>query len=296
MKEYDSGDEGAGPRTPVANDFDDMVAQLLHGGDGGDGAGAAAAGNDGDSSGSGAGAGAEEDARGGSVPVRGKSTAAIGAAPTTAHGDAAAGGPPGPTAAAPAVQSGAARAGGGSAGGGGGAGAAASGVCLLVEEARSAQDAFLAGGRRKMFSPLNVKRAFHPQGRLRTRTQRLRHSSQSAAHAPAGAGVVRLERLEELSKHIERYVTSGRGPGLPTCVCVHSKFIAIGMYRSVVVVFDHFQVRAWCMMCVCVPGRACVRGVVLCVYACEGVCVCGGGGDPRRGVNPRHAHRRCARR
>ena len=36
------------------------------------------------------------------------------------------------------------------------------------------------------------------------------------------------------------------GPGLPTSIAVHSKFITIGTSRSFVIVFDHFQARSGC--------------------------------------------------
>ena len=60
---------------------------------------------------------------------------------------------------------------------------------------------------------------------------------------PPAPGHVRMEPLERLSEKLRRNAASLQaGPGLPTSIAVHSKFITIGTSRSLVLVFDHFQV------------------------------------------------------
>lgn len=49
--------------------------------------------------------------------------------------------------------------------------------------------------------------------------------------------------MQGISKQLKLdAVHSESGPGLPTAIAIHSKFIAIGTSRSIVLVFDHFQV------------------------------------------------------
>ena len=51
-----------------------------------------------------------------------------------------------------------------------------------------------------------------------------------------------MEALAAISKQLEknnRY--KQHGPGMPRCVAVHSKFIAVGTSRGLVLVWDHFQ-------------------------------------------------------
>ncbi len=159
-------------------------------------------------------------------------------------------------------------------------GAASGAAISLLDAARAAEDALLDGGRRAMFAPLDLKRQFAPTGRLRTRTRERQagpplSSAAAAAGATAhGTGVVKIERFEIITRQLERYAGSGRGPGVPTCVAAHPKFIAVGMYRGVVVVFDHYQVRAVAAVtaAVSVLSRWRRRVLYLCMCLCVRIC------------------------
>ncbi len=74
-----------------------------------------------------------------------------------------------------------------------------------------------------------------------TRPRRPRQAP--VAGAASGSGVVLLERMEGISKQLAKnYQYMQHGPGLPTAVAVHGKFLAVGTSRSLVLLFDHFQV------------------------------------------------------
>lgn len=63
-----------------------------------------------------------------------------------------------------------------------------------------------------------------------------------SAHAEGGGGVV-LSNLEAISRQLQKNaaVLYQHSPGLPSAVAIHSKFIAIGTDRGLVLLFDHFQ-------------------------------------------------------
>ena len=132
-----------------------------------------------------------------------------------------------------------------------------------LELAAHRENRLLMQGNREMVSPLQVKR--HLRTKSRSYTQSLTHK-----HNPSGpsvtAGIVKVEPKPAISQQLEKNVQySSHGPGLPTAVSIHSKFIAIGTSRSLV------RRLRWCArVCVCVCVL-CV-GVYLCLCAC--VCLC----------------------
>lgn len=59
-----------------------------------------------------------------------------------------------------------------------------------------------------------------------------------------GVGVVRMENLEAASRQLARNAAYGKhGPGVCTATAAHSKFIAVGTTRGLILLFDHFQAR-----------------------------------------------------
>jgi len=69
-----------------------------------------------------------------------------------------------------------------------------------------------------------------------------------------GVGVVRMENLDAASRQLARNAAYGKhGPGVCTATAAHSKFIAVGTSRGLILLFDHFQV---CRCCCPIPtGR-----------------------------------------
>lgn len=58
-----------------------------------------------------------------------------------------------------------------------------------------------------------------------------------------GVGVVRMENLDAASRQLARNAAYGKhGPGVCTATAAHSKFIAVGTSRGLILLFDHFQV------------------------------------------------------
>lgn len=59
-------------------------------------------------------------------------------------------------------------------------------------------------------------------------------------------GVVRMENLDAASRQLARNAAYGKhGPGVCTAMGAHSKFIAVGTSRGLILLFDHFQVRMY---------------------------------------------------
>ena len=59
---------------------------------------------------------------------------------------------------------------------------------------------------------------------------------------PVKTHSISVNRLESISKLLVKNAQfKHNGPGLPTSIAVHSKFLAIGTSHSLVIVFDHFQ-------------------------------------------------------
>lgn len=80
-------------------------------------------------------------------------------------------------------------------------------------------------------------------------------------------GVVRMENLEAASRQLARNAAYGKhGPGVCTATAAHSKFIAVGTSRGLILLFDHFQVR---VSLVCSDACACLFVCsVFCLFAC----------------------------
>ena len=94
-----------------------------------------------------------------------------------------------------------------------------------------------------MISPLEVKRRLRQCKGKRPRTQSmLREQLKATTQSHSGTGIVKLDNLANISKQLSRNSTDKhRGPGLPTAICLHRKFIAVGTSRSLILIFDHFQ-------------------------------------------------------
>ena len=54
-------------------------------------------------------------------------------------------------------------------------------------------------------------------------------------------GTMKVETLETISTQLEHNMKDSKGPGGPTSVAIHSKFVAIGTSKGLILVFDHFQ-------------------------------------------------------
>ena len=65
-----------------------------------------------------------------------------------------------------------------------------------------------------------------------------------AGGVSGGVGVVRMENLDAASRQLARNAAYGKhGPGVCTATAAHSKFIAVGTSRGLILLFDHFQVE-----------------------------------------------------
>lgn len=125
-------------------------------------------------------------------------------------------------------------------------------------KAEAAELKLLRGGNREMVSPLQVKR------RMRAPPQSPGPGQQSLAGGMAcgsgggggGGGVVRMENLDAASRQLARNAAYGKhGPGVCTVTSAHSKFIAVGTSRGLILLFDHFQVRDAAQVLVCGRSR-----------------------------------------
>ena len=90
------------------------------------------------------------------------------------------------------------------------------------------------GTEQHVLSPLAVKRRY---------LQRKQTSGGGTGDAARGSvGVVATNKLDKISTQLAKNAQyKQHGPGLPTTISVHSKFIAIGTSHGVILVFDHFQ-------------------------------------------------------
>lgn len=58
----------------------------------------------------------------------------------------------------------------------------------------------------------------------------------------SSTGVVKVQPMEIISRQLKKNLEFKEyGPGSPTVVAIHSKFIAIGTSKGLVIIFDHFQ-------------------------------------------------------
>jgi hypothetical protein len=124
-----------------------------------------------------------------------------------------------------------------------------------LQKAEAREQRLIAVRHRELTSPLQVKRRLRSSA-VALRTHSRRHGAGTGAGAAgaggsgggggnqfgSGVGVVRVEAMETISRQLQKNAQfQQHGPGLPTAVSVHSKFIAVGTSRSLVLVFDHFQ-------------------------------------------------------
>ncbi|KAL4164285.1 hypothetical protein KRP22_004152 [Phytophthora ramorum] len=130
---------------------------------------------------------------------------------------------------------------------------------LEIAEAREKQLLSCVGV--ELISPLQVKRRLRAHARskaLKSRREGLvamkknQRKKQIAEGAGATAvavatekkstGVVKVEPMEAISRQLRKNIEFKEyGPGSPTVVAIHSKFIAIGTSKGLVIIFDHFQ-------------------------------------------------------
>ncbi|RLN59997.1 hypothetical protein BBJ28_00001358 [Nothophytophthora sp. Chile5] len=130
---------------------------------------------------------------------------------------------------------------------------------LEIAEAREKQLLSCVGV--ELISPLQVKRRLRAHARskalksrrpesavMNAKTKSQRKKKVNAANAAAAAaekkstGVVKVEPMEAISRQLRKNIEFKEyGPGSPTVVAIHSKFIAIGTSKGLVIIFDHFQ-------------------------------------------------------
>lgn len=139
---------------------------------------------------------------------------------------------------------------------------------LEIAEAREKQLLSCVGV--ELISPLQVKRRLRANARTKNVNSKKKDGSSkqkakkkiiavtsadgSAADKKQGksTGVVKVQAMDAISRQLRKNIEFKEfGPGSPTVVAIHSKFIAIGTSKGLVIIFDHFQnvrihyVRAW---------------------------------------------------
>ncbi|KAG1708619.1 hypothetical protein DVH05_022246 [Phytophthora capsici] len=128
---------------------------------------------------------------------------------------------------------------------------------LEIAEAREKQLLSCVGV--ELISPLQVKRRLRAHARSKAlksrreglvamkKNQRKKQIAEGAGAAAVAAekkstGVVKVEPMEAISRQLRKNIEFKEyGPGSPTVVAIHSKFIAIGTSKGLVIIFDHFQ-------------------------------------------------------
>ncbi|OQS02659.1 vacuolar protein sorting-associated protein 8 [Thraustotheca clavata] len=118
-----------------------------------------------------------------------------------------------------------------------------------LQVAQAIEDTLLAPPSEVLVSPLAVKRRMrmHQQSlKLRKETNTLDKMKIALQlkqkQSTGGSGVVKVEPMQTISKQLAKNAEfRENGPGSPTVVAIHPKFIAIGTSKSLVLVFDHFQ-------------------------------------------------------
>ncbi|RQM29302.1 hypothetical protein B5M09_011757 [Aphanomyces astaci] len=108
-----------------------------------------------------------------------------------------------------------------------------------LDVAKALEELLLEPPREMLVSPLAVKRRMRSNQHYSSAQQR---KKDKAHHQGASAGVVKVEPMQIISKQLVKNAEfRDNGPGSPTVVAIHPKFIAIGTSKSLVLVFDHFQ-------------------------------------------------------
>jgi hypothetical protein len=130
---------------------------------------------------------------------------------------------------------------------------------LEIAEAREKQLLSCVGV--ELISPLQVKRRLRATARSKHLTTKRKPESLakqkskkkltlSGVGAAANgdktndksSGVVKVEAMNDISRQLKKNIEfKEHGPGSPTVVAIHSKFIAIGTSKGLVLIFDHFQ-------------------------------------------------------
>lgn len=133
---------------------------------------------------------------------------------------------------------------------------------LEIAEARERQLLSCVGV--ELVSPLQVKRRLRANARTKSLSKRkpaAKKKGNASASASAAAsttatigkdaadkkggkatGVVKVQPMEAISRQLRKNIEFKEyGPGSPTVVAIHSKFIAIGTSKGLVIIFDHFQ-------------------------------------------------------
>ncbi|TDH68280.1 hypothetical protein CCR75_004472 [Bremia lactucae] len=124
---------------------------------------------------------------------------------------------------------------------------------LQIAEAREQQLLSCVGV--ELISPLQVKRRLRAYARLKALKSRreglvaMKKNPRKkilaegvAAPEKKSRGVVKVEPMEAISRQLRKNIEFKEyGPGSPTVVAIHSKFIAIGTSKGLVIIFDHFQ-------------------------------------------------------
>ncbi|TMW56924.1 hypothetical protein Poli38472_002849 [Pythium oligandrum] len=126
---------------------------------------------------------------------------------------------------------------------------------LEIAEARERQLLSCVGV--ELVSPLQVKRRLRSNARTKSATKRKpanrpkskKKITLASLNADANGkdekkstGVVKVEAMETISRQLKKNIEfKEHGPGSPTVVAIHSKFIAIGTSKGLVLIFDHFQ-------------------------------------------------------
>jgi hypothetical protein len=130
---------------------------------------------------------------------------------------------------------------------------------LEIAEAREKQLLSCVGV--ELVSPLQVKRRLRAHARTKSLNKRKPTSkskkkavTDSASIAATNGkdsgdkkagkttGVVKVQPMEAISRQLRKNIEFKEyGPGSPTVVAIHSKFIAIGTSKGLVIIFDHFQ-------------------------------------------------------
>eukprot|EP00557_Chaetoceros_sp_GSL56_P012850 CAMPEP_0176481546 /NCGR_PEP_ID=MMETSP0200_2-20121128/2883_1 /TAXON_ID=947934 /ORGANISM="Chaetoceros sp., Strain GSL56" /LENGTH=1954 /DNA_ID=CAMNT_0017877769 /DNA_START=49 /DNA_END=5913 /DNA_ORIENTATION=+ len=130
---------------------------------------------------------------------------------------------------------------------------------MALKHAEEYERQLLKPGQCDIVSPLMVKRRMKPKIELQTksRIQRLQqqqqhqippHKKVSTASSNAllqqspfnFSGMIELKNLQKISSELQNSIQN-KDIGLPTALCISSKFIAVGTQRGVVLVFDLFE-------------------------------------------------------
>lgn len=129
---------------------------------------------------------------------------------------------------------------------------------LEIAEAREKQLLSCVGV--ELVSPLQVKRRLRAHARTKSLNKRkpaAKNKKKGGDNATAATtngkdagdkktgkttGVVKVQPMEAISRQLRKNIEFKEyGPGSPTVVAIHSKFIAIGTSKGLVIIFDHFQ-------------------------------------------------------